>query len=290
METAKMPQQLLRPGLDACPRCAQPFTAEADRPLGQVCPQCRGREDSPATRLTETTEAVVCRACGEPQTRRIGSAYMADGVCSLCKRAAAERTLKEPPAEPSYEVIDGYVVDGNTGEVLGLAASDTPLSFAVRDRASADWVLAKLADCQAQVLAINARERMLLANLDRQRKAQLARLDWLHRRFDAELEAFARAELEGKRTKTLTLDHGRIAFRTARGRNVITDMARAVAWMRAEGYAGKVKVQEKVDVMDVLTAITTRTFDEGVEPDTSAFLVLGEGAGEKLAITTIEKE
>jgi hypothetical protein len=193
---------------------------------------------------------------------------------------ATERRDETLPAERRTEVDeDGYLYDLDTGEVLDFVGK---LPFRPDTRESADWVLSKMADAEGRIVAVNARRRALLANLERQEKEAAARLEWLHRRFDAELAEFTRKDLAGKKAKTLVLDHGRIGFRTSKGTNRITDMPRAVAWMRAEGYAHAVKVVESVNVSDVLNAVTTHAFDEGVEPDTGAFL---ERSGARETVT-----
>lgn len=130
-------------------------------------------------------------------------------------------TVAEMEAEAANPVvIDGYLVDGETGEVLGIV---TPKAeFTVQTAEDADWVLAKILQAEAALASIDSRPeiacaRAILANAERLKKDESRRLDWLHRRFDAELGDFARRQLDGKKTKTFKTLFGAISLRTKKG-------------------------------------------------------------------------
>lgn len=174
--------------------------------------------------------------------------------------------------EPEYEVVDGWRVSLRDGEVLGL---DQPTStFGVTDRDSADWVLGKIADVEARALAIQARKQAVAENFARQEKQLAGRLAWLERRFGPELEAWAKAQIEGKRSRFVQLDNGRVQFRVATSPAKITDPAAALAFVRDAGFKHRIRttVTESVDAAAVVDAIAAVAFARGATPDTAAFL------------------
>lgn len=110
---------------------------------------------------------------------------------------------------------EGFLIDSTTGEILEVSTEGSPdKPFTVSDRSSAEWVLDKMSETEAWMAAINLRREAMLANMEIQTNAAKRRLDFLKFKFTSELEEFARKELEGKREKTLTLDNGKLSFRT----------------------------------------------------------------------------
>jgi hypothetical protein len=131
--------------------------------------------------------------------------------------------------------IDGFLYDSETGELLG-AALPQP-AFVVDSEEAASWVLGKILDAEAAVAAIDStpdviRARAVLENAERIRKERAARLDWLKRRFEPELGAFARKQLDGKKTKTWKTVLGSVSLKTKNGGVRMTDEARALAWAK----------------------------------------------------------
>ena len=111
--------------------------------------------------------------------------------------------------------------------------------FHITDEASANWLLRKLANLEAEKQRVKAQAVEILASLD----ADAARLRFL---YESELEHFTRERLTegGGRTKTLRLLQGTVAFRTvpASLRVVDTDAAlphaHALGCTRTEVDAG----------------------------------------------------
>lgn len=138
----------------------------------------------------------------------------------LMLEAAAIAQAEDAQAEPNIEVIDGYRIDIDTGEVLGYA--EEPPEFTVHDEDSANWVLGKMLDAESQLAAIETsaeviRARAVLENAAKLRKEQERKLSWWHKRFDNELGEFARKRLEGQKTKTLKTLLGSISLRVKKG-------------------------------------------------------------------------
>ena len=140
-------------------------------------------------------------------------------------------------ASTNLEWHDDYLIDTNTGEIVETwhgVQNPTAEPFRVDSLVAAEWVLDRMARREAALVALDKRRLAIIHNLDALANTEQRALDGLHRRFDAELEAFARAELEraGGRTKTLRTAFGSISFRIVKASRRIVDMAAAVAWAK----------------------------------------------------------
>lgn len=138
-------------------------------------------------------------------------------------------------------IIDGWIVDVETGEQLGVAVQQ---GFTIGTNDEADWVLSKMLAEQSAIDSVLANAKAIA---DRHQK----RLDLLNKRFGAELEHFAKSQLEGKRERTLSLLYGSLSFRAVKGTNKIVDMAQAVAFCK-ERAPDLIHTEEKVMVSEVL--------------------------------------
>jgi hypothetical protein len=136
---------------------------------------------------------------------------------------------------------EGFVIDPETGEVIRHIGQP----FAVVDRNSAEWVLAKLMDADAAIFAEQTRLAVVTENIQARIKGYARRRDWLRARFAGELEQYATGQIAGQKARTLTLDHGKISFRKTPGGTAVTDMAAAVIWAKANAPEA-VKVTETV--------------------------------------------
>jgi hypothetical protein len=148
---------------------------------------------------------------------------------------------------PDTFVMDGYIVDAATGEVLGLLEDDT---FMVTSPDAADWVLKKIAGEEAAIVALDVQEQAILTNIARLRKQFQARVKFLHWKFDAQLEALARDQLavkKGRPSKTYTLPHGSIVFRNVPESYAVEDMESAVEFVEAiEPELVTIKIEKRV--------------------------------------------
>jgi hypothetical protein len=135
----------------------------------------------------------------------------------------------------STELIDGYIIDAETGEVLGIE-SPRP-AFAVVDQSSCDWVMNKMLEAEADVAAIDhspvvLHAKAVLENAAQLKKQRQRRVDFLHHRFDTELGEYARQKLIGQKSKTLKTLFGSISLRIVRGGVRVFDEIRAIEWAR----------------------------------------------------------
>lgn len=142
---------------------------------------------------------------------------------------------------------DGYIVDADTGEVIGIAEiENTPQRFEVNDRASAEWVLSKIVEHESNIVGIEARKKAIVANLDAQAKAEANRVNFLHFKFDADLQEFADKQLAGSKVQTLRLDNGTLSFKMSTGSLNILDEVEAIEWLKRAELQEAVKVKETV--------------------------------------------
>lgn len=128
-------------------------------------------------------------------------------------------------------VIDGLLVDEETGEILGVAGRP---EFRVTDRASAEWVMERLLNAEAAIEAIDKtaaviHARAILANAETMQKDHRRKLEWFHARFDTELGEWAKGELEGAKTRTVKTLYGSISLRTIQGRIALKSGEEALA-------------------------------------------------------------
>lgn len=163
-----------------------------------------------------------------------------------------DATLTIPTPEPDAErptAVDseGWVYLIQSGEVVGHAGA--PAVFRVDSEESADWVLQRRAEVEAEVAKVDAQIRAVTANLRAKRAAALRRLSYWEYRFGPSLVEFARSRLTG-RARTWQGTWGRVSFRKTPGSNAIIDDAAAVEFVRT-WLPGRVRVVESVGLKDV---------------------------------------
>lgn len=161
--------------------------------------------------------------------------------------------------ESSYPVIvveHGLRIDANTGEVLGEA--DRSDEWVPKTREEVERVLDKIGACDAELVAIEARRRALLANLDSQANDIARRREYYVMRYEGALRSFADSALKmtGGKTRTVKLDTGRLSFRTipaslniARERKVD-----AIAWAKSHA-PDAVRVIEDVLITELKATV-----------------------------------
>lgn len=129
------------------------------------------------------------------------------------------------------EVVDGYLIDSRTGEVLEFVGRP---EWRIDSDDKAEWVLERRGEIEADLAAVRARREAILANLDALERKHAGRLRALDFRFEGELEAFARSKLAGGKAKTWRCPYGTVAIRKVPGRWTWADVAdakdKAVEW------------------------------------------------------------
>ena len=133
-----------------------------------------------------------------------------------------------------FDVIDGELYDEETGEYAGPASGwikgdETPEDLAL-------LVMRKRMDIEA---TLQTERSKLDAIVDYTRKMiakHQARLDWLERQYNAQLQDYAMSQLPRKadgtlRVKTWTCPYGTVAFRTIAEKVRVVDEEQAVAYL-----------------------------------------------------------
>lgn len=157
------------------------------------------------------------------------------------------------------EIVDGYLVDPETGEILGLA--DLTNKFAVTDEITCDWVMNKMLEAEADVASVDhtpivLHARAVVLNAEKLKKEKQRRIDYLHFRFDQELGEYARERLKGAKTKTLKTLFGTIALRIVKGGVRVDDAGAALSWAKLDPEAKKtaIKVVETFQISGLTKA------------------------------------
>lgn len=144
------------------------------------------------------------------------------------------------------EISNGYIIDVETGEVIdhaevntGRASADDFFAtldprpvFEATDLAGVEWVMSKLQEAESEVLGLKSRRDAIVSNIDTQIRDRQNKIQWLHKRFDADLELFTRSQIQDKKTKTVTTPFGKLSMRQNPGSIVVKDDAGAIAWAK----------------------------------------------------------
>ena len=181
---------------------------------------------------------------------------------------------------------DGFIYRVDDGEIVG--HRDASEAFAIDSTERADWALELRSKVEGDLVAIRARRAALIQQFDALEQTQTRLLDWWRWRFAAELEAYARTSLEGRKERTARFTWGSVAFRKTKGTNQITDMEKAADWMEEyDADRVKVKTERTVSVKDVLEVreYVARLFGHDSDEAHPTWLQ-SSGEGEKVTIET----
>jgi hypothetical protein len=133
-----------------------------------------------------------------------------------------------------FDIIDGELWDEETGEYAGPASGWITGEESPEDLAL--LVMRKRMDIEAAIDAETAKMHAILANCQAIIGKQSRRLDWLQRRYDAQLQDYALSQLPRKadgtlKVKTWTCPYGAVSFRTIAERVKVVDEEETVAWL-----------------------------------------------------------
>jgi hypothetical protein len=133
-----------------------------------------------------------------------------------------------------FDIIDGELYDEETGEYAGPASgwitgNETPEDLAL-------LVMRKRMDIEAAIDAETAKMHAILANCTAMINKHAARLAWLERQYNAQLQDYALSQLPRKadgtlKVKTWTCPFGTVSFRTVAERVKVVDEEETVAWL-----------------------------------------------------------
>lgn len=139
---------------------------------------------------------------------------------------------------------DGYLIDTETGEVVGLAGPaggvehdrhqwSNALGMEVLTDAAAEAILDRRQALDATLAGMKARRAAILANLDAMEKATQNRLDWLQVAHGAELESWCRHRIAGGKARSVRTPFGTVGLRKLPARLEVIDPDEALLWAEA---------------------------------------------------------
>ncbi len=172
--------------------------------------------------------------------------------------------------------VDGYQINLETGEVLSMPGKD---EFHVTDDKSAEWVLQKMMDAEAEIAKQDAKLKAVKDNLETLKRQYANQRGYLEYRFGEELKMHAKANLQRVK-KTWTCLYGKVAFRATKERLKVADELRAVAFLEKED-TNAVKVKKSVLISNICGATKKAILEQPLE---TGFEIVP--AGESITIKT----
>ena len=134
----------------------------------------------------------------------------------------------------SFDVIDGELWDEETGEYAGPASGWITGNESPEDLAL--LVMRKRMDIEATIQAEKAKMEAIIENARKMVAKHEARLEWLERQYNAQLQDYALSQLPRKadgtlKVKTWTCPYGTVSFRTIAERVKVVEEEETVAWL-----------------------------------------------------------
>jgi len=133
-----------------------------------------------------------------------------------------------------FDIIDGELWDTETGEYAGPASGWITGEESPEDLAL--LVMRKRMDIEASIQAEKDKLDAITNNMVKIIGKQVARLEWLERQYNAQLQDYALSQLPRKadgtlKVKTWTCPFGSVSFRTVAERVKVVDEEETVAWL-----------------------------------------------------------
>jgi len=133
-----------------------------------------------------------------------------------------------------FDVIDGELYDEETGEYAGPASGWITGNESPEDLAL--LVMRKRMDIEASIQAEKDKLDAITNNVVKMLGKHVARLEWLERQYNAQLQDYAMSQLPRKadgtlKVKTWTCPYGTVAFRTVAEKVRVVDEEQAVAYL-----------------------------------------------------------
>lgn len=138
----------------------------------------------------------------------------------------------------AFTIIDHQVVDADTGEVLGAVVE----AGVIASQNALESVLDVLGQQEAKVKAEELRLQAIIENAKRTLARKQSYLGYLRSIYNAPIEAYAKAQLEGKKTKSIATPFGTVAFRTQKGGLKVTDPSLALEFAQEVGFRNAIKL------------------------------------------------
>jgi phage host-nuclease inhibitor protein Gam len=128
-------------------------------------------------------------------------------------------------------------------------------AWQITTQTSADWALARVAECEVEADAIDAQYAAAVERLAKRRDALKERAARGQRYFEFKLAEWANANrktlLKGKK-KSVQLLHGSVGWRQSGGRLVVTNRDEFVAWLQTQPIeSGLVRIKYEPDMTEI---------------------------------------
>jgi hypothetical protein len=133
-----------------------------------------------------------------------------------------------------FDIIDGELWDTETGEYAGPASGWITGEESPEDLAL--LVMRKRMDIEASIQAEKDKLDAITNNMVKIIGKQTAKLEWLERQYNAQLQDYAMSQLPRKadgslKVKTWTCPFGSVSFRTVAERVKVVEEEETVAWL-----------------------------------------------------------
>jgi hypothetical protein len=195
----------------------------------------------------------------------------------------ALQAIVELPAVAPVETDDGFLMNPDSGEIVGHSKDSPTTPFRIIDDSSAEFVLRLWHEVEGKITGLQARRDALVSQMDSIIRDESRRLAWLEYRFGPELRQYAKSQLKGK-GKTKKFAWGSVSFRENKRSNVIVSEDEALAYV--EAFAPQLVKQKRwVGVTEVLEAARIAESVLG-EPQKDLGFMKHTGASETAKIST----
>jgi len=171
--------------------------------------------------------------------------------------------------------MHGEMWDEETGEYAGPASGWITGNESQEDIAL--LVMRKRMDIEAAIDAETAKMNAIVKNCTAIIGKQVARLDWLQRQYDAQLQDYAMSQLPRKadgtlKAKTWTCPYGTVAFRTLAPKVAVESEDVALAWAR-KNCPSAIKLKESILVSQLPEPIKTAMLEQPDQARKAGFVV-----------------
>jgi hypothetical protein len=163
----------------------------------------------------------------------------------------------------TYQIVDNFVVDQD-GVILGEVVTEGTIA----SQEALEVVLERMADVESQLMALRAKHEAIIENCGKLELRKESYLAYLKSVYSSPIKEYAKARLEGGKSKTLTTPYGQVSFRTVKGGLRVADKGLALATAHKLGMVEAIKVTEEFQISKLSDeqrdAIAT-TLPEGFE-------------------------
>jgi hypothetical protein len=139
----------------------------------------------------------------------------------------------------TYEIESNLVIDTETGEILGEAVNN---AGAIASQEVLEAVLYRIADVESQLVALRAKHDSIIENCRKLEGRKASYLAYLKGVYSNPIEEYAKARLEGGKSKTLTTPYGQVSFRTVKGGLRVANNDLAASYAIGTGLSHAVKL------------------------------------------------